>query len=390
MDDAPGDRFIRDADHGFGAGGDVGPVGEAEHVGPAELPDAASGGDDHDLGEQLLDDDDVGHRDAADLSAGSARAQAHAVGDQGWLRPRDPGLVPCLPSSGQQAQSIGWPAGPAQGPVPRISSAAAPAWPDNGAMPQRSADGGRELSSDAAQAAQEKSLGALVGTFPLQERGLTKFKDTGHLVHCFAQGFVDAPPTGVAPPAAMRYDDISWVRQSYLEHYINHYYNRTSFRITIGSVADEVVDWEGSFSDRPGGPGSKGDPRLPTFGRQLAEKVAEARWRSITARRSSSAPGSASLTPERETSTRSGSLFRTGAGFTVASRLLPAWRAGPAQPIWCMMPAPMIMRPPALSRLSSHGRSHLRHRRADGTVTEESSSGSSGRGRARTARGIGR
>jgi hypothetical protein len=37
MDDVPGERFVRDADHGLGAGGDVRPVGQAEHVRPPAL-----------------------------------------------------------------------------------------------------------------------------------------------------------------------------------------------------------------------------------------------------------------------------------------------------------------------------------------------------------------
>ena len=117
-------------------------------------------------------------------------------------------------------------------------------------MPQFGMDSERELSAEAVvRAAEEKSLGALVDTLPLQKRGLFRFKDTGHLVHRFEQGFVDDPRTGAALLAAMRYDQISWVRQSYLKHYINHYYNRTSFRLTIGSLAGEVVRWEGSFWD---------------------------------------------------------------------------------------------------------------------------------------------
>jgi hypothetical protein len=116
---------------------------------------------------------------------------------------------------------------------------------DNGVMPQRGADGERELAGRAAQAAEEKSLGRLVDSFPLQTRGLLKFRDTGLVVHRFEQGFVDDPPAGAAPLVAMRYDQISWVRQSYVKHYINHYYNRTSFLFAIGSMASEVVRWEG-------------------------------------------------------------------------------------------------------------------------------------------------
>src|SRR3974377_1301781 len=37
MDDVPGERLVRDADHGVRAGGDVGPVGETEHVRPSEF-----------------------------------------------------------------------------------------------------------------------------------------------------------------------------------------------------------------------------------------------------------------------------------------------------------------------------------------------------------------
>jgi hypothetical protein len=136
-------------------------------------------------------------------------------------------------------------------------------------------DGERELSSDAAQAAEEKSLGTLVDTLPLQKRGLFKFKDTGHLVHRFEEGFVNVPPTGIAP-VAMRYDRISWVRQSYLKHYVNHYYNRTSFWFTIGPTAGEVVRWKGSFFDSDTGPRFKSDPRLPEFARELAEVVSKA------------------------------------------------------------------------------------------------------------------
>ena len=144
--------------------------------------------------------------------------------------------------------------------------------------PSSVSDSESELSAEAVvRAAEEKSLGALVDTLPLQKRGLFRFKDTGHLVHCFEQGFVDDPRTGAALLAAMRYDQISWVRQSYLKHYVNHYYNRTSFRLTIGSLAGEVVRWEGSFwDDDHAGRGSKGDPRLPTFVQDLAEKVSQA------------------------------------------------------------------------------------------------------------------
>jgi hypothetical protein len=140
----------------------------------------------------------------------------------------------------------------------------------------------RKPSDDAVLAAEAKSLGALVDTFPLQKKGLLsfRFRDTGHLVHRFERGFVDQPRAGGAPPVAMRYDQISWVRQSYLKHYLNHYYNKTSFAFRIGSLADEVVLWEGSFFDRSvhSGPTfSKGDPRLPRFVAKLAEGVSEAR-----------------------------------------------------------------------------------------------------------------
>jgi hypothetical protein len=78
----------------------------------------------------------------------------------------------------------------------------------------------------------------------------------------------------------MRHDQISWVRQSYLKHYVNHYYNRTSFQFAIGSMAGEVVQWEGSFFDLDEGSRlsfSKGDPRLPEFAGELAGKVSAAR-----------------------------------------------------------------------------------------------------------------
>lgn len=74
-------------------------------------------------------------------------------------------------------------------------------------MPQRGKDGGRHVSGVAAQAAEVKSLGTLVGTLPVRTRRLIKFKDTGHLVHRFEQGFVDEPVDGA--PRAMRYDQIS-------------------------------------------------------------------------------------------------------------------------------------------------------------------------------------
>jgi hypothetical protein len=169
-----------------------------------------------------------------------------------------------------------------------LNRSGCPAWrvPDNGVMPQRSMNGDRELSgnaaraAEAAEAAEGKNLGRLVESLPLQKRGLFKFRDTGHLVHRFEQGFVDDPPAGAAPLAAMRYDQISWVRQSYLKHYVNHYYNRTAFRFAIGSLANEVIHWEGSFFDLEEGSRlsfSKGDPRLPQFAAELAGKVSEAR-----------------------------------------------------------------------------------------------------------------
>jgi hypothetical protein len=139
-------------------------------------------------------------------------------------------------------------------------------------MSQRSKDDEREPSGDAARAAEEKSLGMLADTLPLQKRGFVKFRDTGHLVHCFEQGFVDAPAGGA--PRAMRYDQISWVRSASLRHYVNHFYRQTTFWFMIGSVAREVVKWEGSFADM--GP-VRGDPRLPEFGRRLAEEVSAAR-----------------------------------------------------------------------------------------------------------------
>jgi hypothetical protein len=139
-------------------------------------------------------------------------------------------------------------------------------------MPQRSKDGEGKLSSGVAQAAEEKNLGTLVDTLPVQKRGLVKFKDTGHLVHCFAQGFVDAPVGGA--PRALRYDQISWVSQAYLRQYVNHFYRQTSFWFTICSKDREVIRWQGGFSD--GGPGDKGDPRLPELGRRLAQEVSEA------------------------------------------------------------------------------------------------------------------
>ena len=140
-------------------------------------------------------------------------------------------------------------------------------------MPQRSRDGDREISGDVIQMAGDKGLGALVDTLPVQKRGLVKFKNTGHLVHCFAQGFVDAPAYGEAP-RAMRYDQISWVSQAFLQQYVNHYYRQTSFWFTICSTDREVIRWQGGFNDE--GRGDKGDPRLPAFGRRLAVQVSEA------------------------------------------------------------------------------------------------------------------
>jgi hypothetical protein len=148
-----------------------------------------------------------------------------------------------------------------------------------GGMSQRSKGGERELSSDAAQAAGAKNLGTLIDTLPLQTQGLLKFKDTGRLIHCFEQGFVDAPADGA--PQAMRYDQISRVHQSYLVQYLNHVYRKTSFWFTIGSMTGEAVQWKGSFWDpdvgRVAGIGGRGDPRLPHFGKQLAEQVSKAR-----------------------------------------------------------------------------------------------------------------
>jgi hypothetical protein len=142
-------------------------------------------------------------------------------------------------------------------------------------MPQRGKDSGREPSSEAVQAAEEKNLGTLVDTLPAQKRGLVKFKDTGHLVHRFEQGFVDAPAAGA--PRAMRHDQIAWVRQGYVRQYVNHFYRQTSFSFAICSMDRAVVQWEGGFYDADTGPGDKGDPRLPAFGRQLAEVVSKAR-----------------------------------------------------------------------------------------------------------------
>ena len=149
-------------------------------------------------------------------------------------------------------------------------------------MSQRGGKDQRKPSDDAVRAAEEKGLGALVDTFPVQKKAFLsfRFRDTGHLVHRFEQGFVDDPAAGSAVPVAMRYDQISWVRQAYLKHYLNHYYNKTSFSFKIGSPANEVVHWEGSFFDRNvyAGPSfSKGDPRLPQFVEKLAEQVSKAR-----------------------------------------------------------------------------------------------------------------
>jgi len=142
-------------------------------------------------------------------------------------------------------------------------------------MPQRGKDGERKPSADAVRAAEEKSLGSLVDTLPLQKRGLFKFKDTGHLVHRHEQGLVDVSEGGVL--LAMRYDQIAWVRQYFLQQYVNHFYRQTSYWFTIGSMTRETVTWQGGFSEQERGPGDKGDPRLPEFGRQLAEAVSKAR-----------------------------------------------------------------------------------------------------------------
>lgn len=146
-------------------------------------------------------------------------------------------------------------------------------------MSQRSKGGGTEPSDDAAKAAGEKNLGTLIDTLPLQVQGLLKFKDTGRLVHCFEQGFVDAPADGA--PTAMRYDQVSRVHQAYLQQYLNHVYRKTSFWFTVGTMAGEAVHWKGAFWDpdvgRVAGIGGRGDPRLPRFGKQLAEQVSKAR-----------------------------------------------------------------------------------------------------------------
>ncbi|NUR57158.1 MAG: hypothetical protein HOV87_00365 [Catenulispora sp.] len=147
-------------------------------------------------------------------------------------------------------------------------------------MPLGAGKDERKPSAKAVQAAEEKSLGTLIETYPLQKRTLLKFKDTGHLVHRYEKGLVDSPRTGYELPAAMRYDQISSVRQSSIQHYINGFYNRTSFGFAITSMAGEVIRWEGSFFDQDvsSAPAfSKGDPRLPQFGAKLAERVSEAR-----------------------------------------------------------------------------------------------------------------
>jgi hypothetical protein len=130
----------------------------------------------------------------------------------------------------------------------------------------------RELPGDAARTAEEKGLGPLADTLPLQKRGFVKFRDTGHLVHCFEQGFVDAPAGG--PLRAVRYDQVSWVRSASVQHYVNHFYRQTTFWFLIGSAAREVVRWEGSFAEMGR---VRGDSRLPEFGRRLAEEVSAAR-----------------------------------------------------------------------------------------------------------------
>lgn len=142
-------------------------------------------------------------------------------------------------------------------------------------MPQRGKDGERKPSSDAVQVSEEKNLGTLVDTLPLQKRGLVKFKDTGHLVHRYEHGLVDVPKDGAL--RAVRYDEISWVRQYFLQQYVNNFYRQTSFWFTIGSMTRETVEWRGGFSEQGRGPGDKGDPRLPEFGKQLAEAVSKAR-----------------------------------------------------------------------------------------------------------------
>lgn len=140
-------------------------------------------------------------------------------------------------------------------------------------MAQRGKGGESEPSSDAARAAEEKSLGALVDTLPLQKRGFFKFKNIGHLVHRYEHGLVDVPEAGAL--RAMRYDEIAWVRQYFLQQYVNHYYRQTSFWFTIGSMTLEVVQWKGGYPEQ--GPSHGGDPRLPEFGMRLAEEVSKAR-----------------------------------------------------------------------------------------------------------------
>jgi hypothetical protein len=143
-------------------------------------------------------------------------------------------------------------------------------------MPQRSKDGENELPSDVAQAVEEKTLGSLVDTFPLQRRGLFTFKDTRHLVHRFEQGFVDDPAAGAAPLVALRYDQISWVRQAFVKHYVNHYYNRTTYSFGIRSTGGQVIQWKGSYFDSFQGSRFKSDGRLPEFGTELAKIVSQA------------------------------------------------------------------------------------------------------------------
>ncbi len=146
-----------------------------------------------------------------------------------------------------------------------------------------------QISSEAAQAAQQHNLGALRAELVPAKRSMSffgdKYKDMGDRVYEFEAGLV-CQPAG-QPPVAFRFDQITSVLQSSIRHYVNGIYTHTTFYYLLIYEGGATMRFGGEYREEalvpgwakklPGVTKHLGDALLPALGRAVCDYVSRAR-----------------------------------------------------------------------------------------------------------------
>lgn len=146
-----------------------------------------------------------------------------------------------------------------------------------------------QISSEAAQAAQQHNLGALRAALSPQKWTLSifgdKYKDTDHRAYEFEAGLVSQPAG--RPPVAFRFDQITSGLESYTRHYINGIYQQTFYSYLLICADSATMRFDGEYREEalipglakkiPGVMKRVGNARLPTLGKAVCDYVPRAR-----------------------------------------------------------------------------------------------------------------